>query len=967
MADGRVTIEIDLDEKDVISGIDDVEKRAIKAANNAGDQSVKAAEKSTSSISRLSEQSVNIARKAALGIAAIGGAFGAFSIKAAGDLQAQNAQFSTVYGDLEEQATGSLESIAETTGILPSRLKGTFTQIAAFAKTTGADTAEALSITERATLAAADSAAFYDKSIESTTEALQSYLKGNYENDAALGISSTETTRNAKANELYSKSFIDLDESQKQLTLLAMVEDGNKLSGALGQAARESDGLENVLGNLKQSVTDVASAFGTPILAGFIAGAQTAAGVLGRFAEVLRENPALVYVIIGALTTLAAAFGAVWIAANKAAILSSISSGFALLTNPIFLVVAAIGALITAFVYFYNSSETFRNAVNGIMDAISNSAPIKAFKDAISSINLDSIAKGFDSFRGVISDLVEGFIDMVKPFYSVGEGIDFVGIGFKVLQSAVLALLGPFGIAIKIIQLLAKVIGGGDVQDGIQSMLDGFTSMAEGIRNSSGQVGESVGTMIEGILKAIANALPGIISGGLAIIAGLISGIARGIPKIALAAIELITTFTASILLLIPTVAIAATSIIVAFLGALTGSVATIAMAGTTLIVAFIGAIITNVPRIVTAVTSLIVTFLLALANNLPRIITAGITLLISFLQGITDNLPRVVATVATLITTLLDAVAERLPSIISSGSNLIVKFLEGLAEKLPSVLSAAVDVIIAFLDGIADNLPRIVSSAINLIVKFLQGIAQEIPSIVDAAFDIVDALVDGLLQSQDRLFNAITTLMNGMASNIRESAPEMRSAAGNLLRAIIEAFPGGGLVTAGYDLIMGLAKGIGNAVGGVISKAKEVAGNIIGAVKGAFDINSPSRVMRDEVGKFIPQGIAVGIEADEDAALKSMDKMNQRLMGVVPSPEMAMGSIRKSANMPAYASSNVVNNYGGNATDNETIQLLKQIRDKTSDVVLDGTSMVKKLGTKIDENQGTRTSYAEWGLELNG
>lgn len=789
----------------------------------------------------------------------------------------------------------------------------------------------------------------------------------NYENDAALGISSTETTRNAKANELYSKSFMDLDESQKQLTLLAMVEDGNKLSGALGQAARESDGLENVLGNLKQSVTDVASAFGTPILAGFIAGAKTAASVLGRFAEVLRENPALVYVIIGALTTLAAAFGAVWIAAKKAAILSSISSGFALLTNPVFLVVAAIGALITAFVYFYNSSETFRNAVNGIIDAISNSAPIQAFKDAISSINLDTISKGFDSFRGVISDLVEGFIDMIKPFYSVGEGIDFVGIGFKILQTAVLGLLGPFGIAIKIIQLLAKVIGGGDVQDGIQSMLDGFTSMADGIRNSSGQVGESVGTMIEGILNAIANALPGIISGGLAIIAGLLSGIAQGLPRIAVAAVQLIGAFTASILLLIPTVALAATSIIVAFLGALTGSVATIATAGVTLIVALIGAIIANIPRMVAAVASLIASFLLALSENLPKIINAGVTLLVSFLQGIIDNLPRVVSTVATLITTLLDAISEKLPSIISSGANLLVKFLEGLADKLPSVLSAAVDVIVAFLDGIANNLPRIVSSAVNLVVKFLQGIAQEIPSIVDAAFDIVDALVDGLLQSQDRLFDAITRLMNGMARNIRESAPEMRSAAGNLLRAIIEAFPGGSLVTAGYDMIMGLVKGIGNAAGNVVSSAINVASDIYDGVTGFFGIKSPSRLMRDEVGKFIPQGIAVGIEADADTAIKSMDKMNQRLMGIVPSPEMAMGSINKAANMPAYASNSVVNNYGGNTTDNETIQLLKQIRDKTNDVLLDGTSMVKKLGTKIDENQGSRTSYAEWGLELNG
>ena len=46
----------------------------------------------------------------------------------------------------------------------------------------------------------------------------------------------------------------DLDEAQKQLTLLQMVEDANKLSGALGQASRESDTWTNQLGNLKQSV-----------------------------------------------------------------------------------------------------------------------------------------------------------------------------------------------------------------------------------------------------------------------------------------------------------------------------------------------------------------------------------------------------------------------------------------------------------------------------------------------------------------------------------------------------------------------------------------------------------------------------------------------------------------------------------------------------------------------------------------
>ncbi len=195
-------------------------------------------------------------------------------VTAAANADALGAQFEQVFGDLEDNATSAMNKIAEETGILPNRLKGSFAQMAAFAKTTGASTADALSLTERATLAAADSAAFYDRSIEDVTESLQSFLKGNYENDAALGISATETTRNAKANELYGKSFNDLSEAQKQLTLLSMVEEGNELSGALGQAARESDGLENVLGNLRQAWEDIKAKFGAPILAPAVAGIQ---------------------------------------------------------------------------------------------------------------------------------------------------------------------------------------------------------------------------------------------------------------------------------------------------------------------------------------------------------------------------------------------------------------------------------------------------------------------------------------------------------------------------------------------------------------------------------------------------------------------------------------------------------------------------------------------------------------------
>ena len=188
--------------------------------------------------------------------------FGKACIDSAANARAMESQFTQVFGDMEDNAAGSLSKIAEEAGIAENRMKGSFTQIAAFAKTTGMETDDALALTERAMVAVADSAAFYDRTLEETTESLQSFLKGNFENDAALGLSCTETTRNAAANALYGKSFIELSESQKQLTLLKMVEDANALSGAMGQASRESDTWTNQTGNLKQAWTDFTAMVG---------------------------------------------------------------------------------------------------------------------------------------------------------------------------------------------------------------------------------------------------------------------------------------------------------------------------------------------------------------------------------------------------------------------------------------------------------------------------------------------------------------------------------------------------------------------------------------------------------------------------------------------------------------------------------------------------------------------------------
>lgn len=281
--DAEITVTADAEPVDEVSAqinddIEDVHNTAENTADSVSSgvkSAAKTAEKrvdnSTSHISDSLKKVQSGFKKllAAAGLLVGTGAaikIGKQAVEAAADVNAANSQLSQTFAELEGNATAAMKKVADASGIVQTRLQGVGTSIYAFARTTGMDTTQALGMMEDALQVAADSAAYYDRSLEDTSETLLSFLKGNYANDAALGLSATETTRNIAANKLYGKSFQELSEAQKQLTLLQMVKDANQLSGAMGQAAREANGWANVVGNLKEAWKQLIAVIGQPLL-----------------------------------------------------------------------------------------------------------------------------------------------------------------------------------------------------------------------------------------------------------------------------------------------------------------------------------------------------------------------------------------------------------------------------------------------------------------------------------------------------------------------------------------------------------------------------------------------------------------------------------------------------------------------------------------------------------------------------
>lgn len=464
------------------------------------------------------------------------------ALEAAAQMQASNAQFTTVFGDMETQAREALNAIGQEMDIVPERLQGSFTQMASFAKTSGLDTAEALDLTSRATRAAADGAAFYDKSIESVTESLQSFLKGNFANDAALGISATETTRNAAANKLYGKSFKDLSEAQKQLTLLQMVEDGNKLSGALGQAARESDGLENVMGNLKQAGTNALSAIGQPLLEMMIPVFQTLATIVKGVAELFSSLPAPVkdfVVILGTVVTAVGVIAPIFLSLQALAEFLKISIGEMIIAAlPIIgtaiAIAAAVAAIVAIVKYLWETNEGFRDAVTTVWNAILEviNAVVSEISNFVMSIfgtvvawwteNQELIRASAETVWNAIYTVISTILEILGPLIQAGwDNIQLVittawEIIKTVVETAINVVLG-------IIQAVMQIITG-DWSGAWETIKGVFSTVWQAMQSIVQTIFSAIQSYISNILNGISGTVSSVWEGIKSTISGAING-----------------------------------------------------------------------------------------------------------------------------------------------------------------------------------------------------------------------------------------------------------------------------------------------------------------------------------------------------------------------------------------------------------------------------------------------------------
>lgn len=454
--------------------------------------------------------------------------FAVSAIESAADVKAQVAQFEQTFGDLADTAREKMNSVAEATGIVPTRLQSAFSQFYAYARSSGMESAQALQFAEKASYAAADAAAYYDRSLEESTEQVLAYTKGNFANDAALGFASTEATRTAQAMKSLGKEYKDLDVTAGETTqvLLDQIIASQNLSGAAGQASREMDGWENVQGNLNETWKQFQARVGTPVLENLIPIIQN---ITSEFENWMNNvdwdafgknidnfvNALIDYgpVIISTLSGIAAGFVA-WNIASLISGISGIVSGAknmadvfplvakamqALSANPIGAVITLVATLATTIITLWNTNEEFRNGVIGIWDRIKEG--IGNAVDGIVHFFTVTVPQAFNkvldfvktNWQGLLLLLVNPFAGAFKLLYDNFEGfrnavnnlVERIKTAFINMKDGISntvrnikdAIVNGFQAAVDFITSLpGKAVQWG--RDFIQGLVDGIISMA---------------------------------------------------------------------------------------------------------------------------------------------------------------------------------------------------------------------------------------------------------------------------------------------------------------------------------------------------------------------------------------------------------------------------------------------------------------------------------------------------------
>lgn len=212
--------------------------------------------------------------------------------------------------------------------------------------------------------------------------------------------------------------------------------------------------------------------------------------------------------------------------------------------------------------------------------------------------------------------------------------------------------------------------------------------------------------------------------------------------------------------------------------------------------------------------------------------------------QMFSDWLNSVIATVTGWVSNMAEQAASAGSQFVSN----VVDFVQNLPANVASFLSSVISNVVGWVSSMASNASRagsqFLSNAINFVSQLPGRIASFLGNVISSLGSWAGQMASRGAEGAENMFNAV---VNGLAS-----------------------LPGR-VLSIGSDIVRGIWDGISGAAGWLGDQVRNFASGILDGMKNALGINSPSRLFRDQVGKYMAQGIGVGFTDEMGSVVGQM------------------------------------------------------------------------------------------------
>lgn len=331
------------------------------------------------------------------------------------------------------------------------------------------------------------------------------------------------------------------------------------------------------------------------------------------------------------------------------------------------------------------------------------------------------------------------------------------------------------------------------------------------------------------------------------------------------------------------------------------------------------------------------------LRSNAGKLVDSGLNLMLNLAKGIIKALPDIIENVPQIVINIAGIINDNAPKILVAGIKLIGELIKGLIQAIPTLIANIPKIILAMVSVFTAY--NWLSLGKSLITGIRNGIMNAKSTAVDAMKNTYNGVLNAIKNLPSKLKGLGESGLKEMGNGITGKLSGLKTTAGKILTYIVDAVKGlpGKLskkatsairdmktafknvdwCSVGMNVVKGIAKGVGDFAWILVDKMTSLAQKAWEGVKDFFGIHSPSRLMRDTVGKMIPAGITVGLEkAFPDTIDTLLDQSKQLANVPFTAPYVANGAV-----IPAKASAVIAQKqHSTDSSNNDVLNLLEQL-----------------------------------------